>query len=143
MSNYYQRWTEGFFKLTGLTSVTTITRNARLAIAADAINNWLNVVQNNDYSYTEQQVNDARDHLVRLGIDIDFMTSLDKDNEYNKNKYDSNMQLATFNFVNEAVVMPSQLNRPKFYSDPYYSLFTQFQGYTSAFTANILPRTLS
>lgn len=143
MSNYYQRWTEGFFKLTGLTSVTTITRNARLGIAADAINNWLNVVQNNDYSYTEQQVNDAMDHLVRLGIDVDFMTSLDKDTEYNKNKYDNMMQLATYNFVNEAVVMPSQLNRPKFYSDPYYSLFTQFQGYTSAFTANILPRLIS
>jgi hypothetical protein len=140
MSNYYQRWTEGFFKLTGLTSVTTITRNARLGIAADAINNWLNVVQNNDLDYNQQQVNDARDHLVRLGIDVDFMTSLDKDNESNQIRFDNNMQLAVYNFVNEAVVMPSQLNRPKFYSDPYYSLFTQFQGYTSAFTANILPR---
>jgi len=140
MSNYYQRWTEGFFKLTGLTSVTTITRNARLGIAADAINNWLNVVQNNDLSYTEQQVNDARDHLNRLGIDISFMTSINEDSTLNENKYKDNMQLAVYNFVNEAVVMPSQLNRPKFYSDPYYSLFTQFQGYTSTFTANILPR---
>jgi hypothetical protein len=140
MSSYYQQWTEGFFKLTGLTSVTTITRNARLSIAADAINNWLNVVQNNDLSYSEQQVNDARDHLVRLGVDINFMTSINEDTKLNKTKFDNNMQLATYNFVNEAVVMPSTLNRPKFYSDPYYSLFTQFQGYTSAFTANLLPR---
>jgi hypothetical protein len=140
MSNYYQKWTEGFFKLTGLTSVTTITRNARLAIAADAINNWLNVVNNVDLAYTQQQVNDAYDHLVRIGIDVEFMTSLDKDDKYNENRYNNNIQLATYNFVNEAVVMPTQLNRPKFYSDPYLSLFTQFQGYTSTFTANILPR---
>jgi hypothetical protein len=140
MSGYFQSWTEGFFKVTGLTSITAVTRNAKLGIAADAVKNWIDVVKESDNNLDTQAARDAYDHLVRLGVDVEFVTSEVSDNAINKQKFDNMMQLATYNFINEAVVVPSQLNRPKFYSDPYLRLFTQFQGYTSTFTANILPR---
>ena len=143
LTGYFQKWNEGFFKITGLTSVTAITRHAKLAIATDAINNWVNTVRNLDGSYTDQQVLDAKEHLIRIGVDIDFMTSIDKDTPVNQQRVEANIQNGAYNFVNEAVVVPSMLNRPKFYSDPYLKLITQFQGYTSAFTANILPRLIT
>jgi len=143
LTGYFQKWNEGFFKITGLTSVTAITRHAKLAIAADAINNWVNTVRNTDGNYTEQQVLDAKEHLIRIGVDIDFMTSIDKDTPVNEQRVIANIQAGSYNLVNEAVVVPSALNRPKFYSDPYLKLITQFQGYTSAFTANILPRLIT
>ena len=65
------------------------------------------------------------------------------DTAYNEQRVKDNLQRAAYNFVNEAVVIPKTLNRPKFYSDPYLRLFTQFQGYTSTFTANVLPRLIS
>lgn len=141
LTGYFQKWNEGFFKLTGLTSVTAITRHAKLSIAADAINHWVNVAQGNG-TYTAQQVQDAKEHLIRIGVDLDFMTSIDKDTPQNEQRVLANLQAGAYNFVNEAVVVPSQLNRPKFYSDPYLKLFTQFQGYTSTFTATTLPRLL-
>ncbi len=137
-SGYFQKWTEGFFKVTGLTSITTITRNAKLAIAADAINNWLSVIKSGNPN--DQDVIDAKEHLVRIGVDFDFMLNIDKHSIDNEKRVMDNLQRGTYNFINEAVVIPSQLNRPKFYNDPYLRLFTQFQGYTSTFTANVLPR---
>jgi hypothetical protein len=141
LTSYYQKWTEGFFKITGLTSVTAITRHARLAIAADAIQNWLDVVSKGTGS--EQAIADAKDHLRRINVDYEYILSIDADTKSTEKRVIDNLQQATYNFVNEAVVIPSTLNRPKFYSDPYLKLFTQFQGYTSAFTANILPRLIS
>jgi hypothetical protein len=141
MSGYFQKWTEGFFKVTGLTSMTTITRNAKLGIAADAINNWLSIVKSGDP--TDQAVIDAKEHLVRLGIDYDYMNNITKHSIDSEQRVLDNLQRGAYNFINEAVVIPSQLNRPKFYSDPYLRLFTQFQGYTSTFTANVLPRLIT
>jgi len=140
LTSYYSKWTDGFFKITGLTSVTAITRNARLAIAADAIQNWLDVVTQG--TGTEQEITDAKDHLRRINVDYEYMMAIDADTKSKEDYVVNNLQQATYNFVNEAVVLPSTLNRPKFYSDPYLKLFTQFTGYTSAFTANILPRLL-
>jgi hypothetical protein len=141
LSGYFQKWTEGFFKVTGLTSITAITRHAKLSIAADAINHWVDVAQGKG-TFTPQQIQDAKEHLIRIGVDLDFMTSIDKDTPQNEQRVLANLQAGAYNFVNEAVVVPSQLNRPKFYSDPYLRLFTQFQGYTSTFTATTLPRLL-
>jgi hypothetical protein len=138
LTSYYSKWTDGFFKLTGLTSVTAITRNARLAIAADAIQNWLNVVS--EGTGTEQEIADAKDHLRRINVDYEYMMAINADTKSTEKYVINNLQQATYNFVNEAVIIPTILNRPKFYSDPYLKLFTQFTGYTSAFTANILPR---
>jgi len=137
LTGYFQKWTEGFFKVTGLTSITTITRHARLGLAADAIQNWTETVRNQE---NPQRVQDAYENLIRIGVDPEFLMSGDANLTANEKKLDTMMQLGAYNFVNEAVIMPTQLNRPKFYSDPYLQLFTQFQGYTSAFTATVLPR---
>jgi len=138
-SGYFQDWTNGFFKLIGLQGYTNATRYARLAVGADAIRNWLDVLSKADMDQLTQDEQDAYEHLVRIGVDPFVMNS----NEIDSKTYQEMMDRGTYNFVNEAVVHPNSLNRPKFYSDPYLKLFTQFQGYTSAFTANILPRLLS
>jgi len=138
VQGYYRKWTEGFFKLTGLTSVTNVTRYARLAIGADAINNWLEVYTNQPESQAGQ---DAYAHLVRIGVDVDFMMNVTNSHE-DQQRFNDEMSKGVHAFVQEAVVQPGLMNRPKFYSDPYLKLFTQFQGYTSTFTANVLPRLL-
>jgi len=139
VSGYYSKWTEGFFKMTGLTSITNVTRYAKLAIGADAINAWVNQVKADPESQTGK---DAKEHLVRIGVDVDRMMNIDRDNPTNQQWVFDELTKGTHNFVSEAVIHPTKLNRPKFYSDPYLQLFTQFQGYTSAFTAQILPRLL-
>lgn len=143
LSGYFQKWTEGFFKVTGLTSVTAITRHAKLAISADAINNWLSTVRAVDPR--DQSAIDAKEHLIRIGVDVDFLLS--KANGPHSLETEKiiteNFERGAHNLVNESVVIPNSLNRPKFYSDPYLRLLTQFQGYISAFTATILPRLLT
>lgn len=140
LSGYFQKWTEGFFKITGLTSVTSITRYAKLAIAADAMNHWITIVKEGDVSNPTQEVRDSREHLTRIGVDVEWLLSDAALNPANRARFDNEMTKGAHSFVNEAVVVPSQMNRPKFYSDPYLRLFTQFQGYASSFTANVLPR---
>ena len=135
-SGYFQDWTNGFFKLIGLQGYTNATRYARLSIGADAINNWLQVLQAADYSRLTQAEQDAYEHLIRVGIDPHVMN----DPSIDKQLYNQSMERGVYNFINEAVVHPNTLNRPKFYSDPHLKMFTMFQGYISAFTANILPR---
>jgi len=139
---YYQKWTEGFFKITGLTSVTNVTRYAKLAIGADAINNWLSVVEKSDINNPSQAAIDAKEHLIRIGVDVEGLLAIDRTSPENQMKVYDELTRGTHNFISEAVIHPTKMNRPKFYSDPYLQLFTQFQGYTSAFTANVLPRLL-
>jgi len=135
-SGYFQDWTNGFFKLIGLQGYTNATRYARLAIGADAIHSWLNTLAKADMSQLTQDEQDAYEHLVRIGVDPFVMNS----NEIDSKTYQEMMDRGTYNFVNEAVVHPNSLNRPKFYSNPHLRMFTMFQGYISTFTANILPR---
>jgi hypothetical protein len=135
-SGYFQQWTNGFFKLIGLQGYTNATRYARLAIGADAINNWLQTLQATDFNKLTQQEQDAYEHLVRVGVDPFVMN----DPAVDQQVYNQAMERGVYNFINEAVVHPNSLNRPKFYSDPYLRMFTMFQGYISTFTANILPR---
>jgi len=145
-SGMYQKWTNSFFKLTGLQGYTNATRYARLSIAANAINNWLNTLIDADYAKLTQEQQDAYEHLVRLGVDPhqqnkQFNLNMNPDElALVQDNYNRTMERAVYNFVNEAVVHPNPLNRPKFYSDPYLKLFTLFQGYISTFTANVLPK---
>ena len=141
MVNYFNKWTEGFFKMTGLTSVTNITRYAKLSIASDAMNNWLSTVRRelNEHVQSEQ-AQSARENLQRIGVNVDFCAGIQGEITPEKQQqfYDE-MTRGAHSFVAEAVIHPTKMNRPKFYSDPYLQLFTQFQGYVSAFTANVLP----
>ena len=45
-----------------------------------------------------------------------------------------------YKFVNERIQNPQAANRPMFFQDPHYQLMTQFNGFLSAFTANIVPK---
>ena len=133
VAGVFSKWTEGFFKLTGLTSVTNITRFAKLSIAADAMDNWLKVYMKSPQS--DAGIN-AYDNLNRIGVNVEMMLAPTTPEDMKMNE----LTKGAHNFVLEAVVQPSKINRPKFYNDPYLQLFTQFQGYTSTFTANVLPR---
>jgi len=141
MVNYFNKWTEGFFKMTGLTSVTNITRYAKLSIASDAMNNWLSVVRR-ELGEPEQseKAKSARENLQRIGVDVDFCVNVNGQmTPEMQQRFSDEMTRGAHSFVAEAVIHPTKMNRPKFYSDPYLQLFTQFQGYVSAFTANVLP----
>ena len=50
------------------------------------------------------------------------------------------MDLAVYRFVKERVQLPGAANRPLWMQDPHYQLFTQFNGFISTFTANIIPK---
>lgn len=148
-SGVYQKLTNSFFKMVGLQSVTNATRSARLAVANDAIKSWHETVRNPLLAGADlnQEQQDAFDHLVRIGIDPYFLVDLEKGKNKTlegtkeaEAKAEIMFERAMHNFVNEAVVSPNPLNRPKFYSDPYLKLFTLFQGYISTFTATILPK---
>lgn len=141
VTGYFQKWTEGFFKITGLTSVTNITRYAKLSIGADAIQSWVTTIKNADPNLPQSQaVKDAKEKLIHVGVSAEMLVDMDWADPNNKNRIDEELSKGTHNFIIEAVVHPTKMNRPKFYSDPYLQLFTQFQGYTSAYTANIIPR---
>jgi len=43
-------------------------------------------------------------------------------------------------YVHERIQMPGHGNRPLFFQDPHFQLITQFNGFISAFTANIIPK---
>lgn len=137
VSGYFAKWSEGFFKVTGLTSVTNVTRYAKLAIASDAIKHWLTQHIINPESEAGKS---AYENLIRIGVDVESIAMMDiKSPEY-ESLVKQELTKGTHNFVLEAVIHPTKMNRPKFYSDPYLQVFTQFQGYVSTFTATILPR---
>jgi len=50
------------------------------------------------------------------------------------------IQTAIYRFVNERIQNPQAANRPLFFQDPHYQLFTQFNGFISTFTANVIPK---
>jgi len=55
-------------------------------------------------------------------------------------KIDENIETAIYRFVNERIQLPQAANRPLFFQDPHYQLLTQFNGFISTFTANIIPK---
>ena len=50
------------------------------------------------------------------------------------------MQLGTYNFINDAVALPGAANRPLIYQDPRFAMLTQFNGYMATMQATILPK---
>ena len=137
-----QRAINSFFKIIGLQSLTNFTRNARLALAGDAILGWVYDVSSEGSTVTKQSL-EARENLISLGIDVQFMINYENNMDptpEEQAKYDEQMRLGSFRFVNQAVAHPTKSNRPKFYQNPRTALFFQFQGFISTFTATILPR---
>jgi hypothetical protein len=50
------------------------------------------------------------------------------------------LQTVIYRFVNERIQNPQAANRPLVFQDPHYKIFTQFNGFISTFTANIIPK---
>ncbi len=145
-ANRKQRGITTFFRFIGLQSLTNITRTARLSLAGDAINGWVYDVATETPDNITKQTLAAREALIELGVDIDFMVRMYNNptpSEVDLAKYEEQMRLASFRFVNQAIAHPTKSNRPKFYQNPRTAIFFQFQGFLSTFTANILPKIYS
>ena len=54
--------------------------------------------------------------------------------------FDSQIDTATYRFVNERVQNPQSANRPLFFQDPRYVLLTQFNGFLSTYTSVVFPK---
>ena len=153
---WHQRILENFFKWTGLQGWTNFTRATRAAMAGDYIvENAMIIMKHPEGEPKTNEVREAEDKLRNLGIDITrklpqitraFKTmNLPADQKTegmraNEEAVSHVIKDAVFNFVNDAVVMPMSYNRPLIYQDPRFALFTQFQGFMSAFTANQIPK---
>ncbi len=62
------------------------------------------------------------------------------DQEFGDGDFLNDMDIARMMWVDNAIAHPEAMNRPIWYSNPYYRLFTQYNGFMSVFTATILPK---
>jgi len=139
-----------FFKLIGLQGYTNFIRTLRLGLSGDAIEGFLNILEPIENVNKPETVNqqDARKNLIDLGINIDKMLRLRKeiseiDSEQElknlQDDYAQELLVGAINFVDMAVANPRAGNRPFFYSNRRFAMFTSFQGFISTFTSEILP----
>ena len=128
---------DNYFRATGLTGWTNFTRTARAAFAGDFLKNKLELIANSDPDSKTNEVQEAEEQLRNYGLDVDTAVQ-----NYLEGQPLSEAQLREFqfNWINDAVVLPQAANRPLIYQDPRFALFTQFQGFISAFTANQIPK---
>ena len=137
-----------FFTAIQLKQWTEYTRALRASFAMDFINEQMEIfeVSLNGAPLTNEQIS-ARDQLANLGINTnDFLEVWGRAkegmplNEQEEALFNDTIRTATFNWVNEAVVLPQSANRPLIYQNPQFALFTQFHGFIATFTANHLPK---
>ena len=141
-------WLDRFFTAIGLKQWTEYTRALRASFAMDFIDEQMAIyeVSLNGGQLTNEQIQ-ARDQLSNLGINLnDFVQVWGRAKEgmpltpEEEATFNENVRLSTFNWVNDAIVLPQSANRPLIYQNPQFALFTQFHGFISAFTANHLPK---
>lgn len=159
--NERRRWMiDRFFKYNGLQGLTNATRAIRASMANDFMLQHMETLRDAKMVDTEAH-RFAAEQLRDLGLDVVKLQQLvDKENEaiaqfgldYKVNQPSLNltpeeqkfleeqMQLATYNFVNDAVALPGAANRPLIYQDPRFAMLTQFNGYVATITANHLPK---
>ena len=138
---------EVFFKAIQLTQWTDYTRALRASFAMDYINDKLELVYaSQDADVQTNEMLEAREALANIGLNVtDYADLMQKKNDGTITS-DEEAQLvedtrvATFNWVNDAIVLPQSAIRPLFYQNPQLALFTQFHGFISTFTANQLPK---
>ena len=135
---------QNFFTWTGLQGWTNYTRAVRAAIAGDYITDKLQIIFDSDPTAPTNEVQEAREGLRNIGINVDDMLDAYAGNGmFDPAKTDiieQNFRDGMFNFVNDAVALPQAANRPLIYQDPRFALFTQFQGFIATFTANHIPK---
>ena len=137
-----QEFTNLYFRSIGLQQFTDFTRALRASIVGDYLYEKVDLIAKT-VDPTNESV-EANDALRNLGIDVqrfvDLSTKIGPRTAEEQQFIDEQMRHATFNFINDAVVLPTAANRPLFYQDPRFALFTQFHGFISSFQANILPK---
>ena len=146
---YQQQLYQKFFKLIGLSQYTDMTRAIRASMGADYINGKVEIIANQRQNGTPRtrEVQEAEEAIRNLGINVDLFvdsrnaglagTQLDPAKQ---EAFDNQWREGMYSWVNDAIALPKAANRPLIYQDPRFALFTQFQGFMSAFTANHIPK---
>lgn len=139
-----------FFKWNGLQGWTQMTRAIRAGIAWDYMFNHVETISNHPEGYPlTNAVEEAYEHLRNLGLDtgkiselniLGLKVKLDMATEAELARLKDLTQVATTNFINDAIMMPGAANRPLIYQDPRFALFTQFQGFISVFQSTFIPK---
>ena len=158
MNPSHQRFYEIFFKATGLTGFTNMTRSMRAAISADYIFDHVNIVvdQRTSGEVKTNEVQQSEEALRNIGINVDDMVTLfiesrkrdatgidnrtNQEIEADDKLMNDNIRIGSMNFIDDAIALPGVANRPLIYQDPRFFLFTQFQGFIATFTANHIPK---
>jgi len=168
-SKIKERFMKAFFLMNGLKLYTDATRVARLSLANDAIVGDLEIIGMFLPGHPGRNsglFQDAFGRLRELNIDPDATSKrysdvlktvterLGGEEEVNKlspedlytnlinadPKFLDTMDIARMSWVDNAIAHPEAMNRPMWYSNPHYRLFTQYNGFMSVFTAHILPK---
>ena len=157
MNPSHQRFYEIFFKATGLTGFTNMTRSMRAAISADYIFDHVNIIvdQRTSGEVKTNEVQQSEEALRNIGINVDDMARLFTEQRKRDAVGDTrtqeqiaaddklmqdNIRIGSMNFIDDAIALPGVANRPLIYQDPRFFLFTQFQGFIATFTANHIPK---
>ena len=137
VSHMKTRFLEIYFKATGLTDWTNFTRAMRAGLAGDWLMTKLDLIANSDPENKTNAVQEAEEQIRNYGLNVDEVVQ-----QYLRGEPVSEAALRDFqfNWINDSVVLPQAANRPLIYQDPRFALFTQFQGFISAFTANQIPK---
>ena len=155
---------KAFFTANLLKIYTDTTRVARLALANDAIFGDLEIIGMYPKGHANRNsglFHDAFERMRELNIDPDLAAQqyhqiVDKakaklnaghtsDDLYvalleENPSFMETMDIARMTWVDNAIAHPDAMNRPIWYSNPYYRLFTQYNGFMSVFTAHLLPK---
>jgi len=155
---------KAFFTVNLLKVYTDATRVARLSLANDAIFGDLEIISmfpegskgRNSGLYV-----DAFERMRELNIDPDraaadyrklvgwskdrlgagaSSTALYEEMIARDPDFMETMDIARMSWVDNAIAHPTAMNRPVWYSNPAYRIFTQYNGFMSVFTASILPK---
>jgi len=153
-----------FFRANLLKIYTDTTRVARLAIANDAIFGDLEIIAMFPPGHANRNTglfHDAFERMRELNIDpdkvaerfkplVDLARATLNEGHDTQTLYDrilkldptfiEDMDIARMTWVDNAIAHPDAMNRPLWYSNPYYRLFTQYNGFMSVFTAHLLPK---
>ena len=138
--------TDAFFKANFLHDQQDMHRMMRLSFFNDFLIEKLDLIEAGIGQTDTVGVAEAKHMLRELGISLHTIGPLANKlksgealTETEAAKYKSQFLNGAANFVNQAIPLPNAFNRPLFYSDPRFALLTQFNGFTSTFTANQLP----
>jgi hypothetical protein len=155
---------KAFFSVNLLKIYTDGTRVARLSLANDAIFGDFEIIAMFPEGSVERSSGlyvDAFERLRELNIDphkaadtYTTMVQLSKaklgEGATSEELYETmikynpafmkQMDIARVSWVDNAIAHPTAMNRPIWYSNPAYRIFTQYNGFMSVFTAQILPK---